>query len=118
MFKSYEDLAGFNQANLDAAITSTAALTRALEGYNQACSTFARSACERGMAAAKAMAQAKSPDEAVQLQGDYARTVVDQTVAQGKKLTDMSLKLANQATAPIQARMDAAMAGMGLAKAA
>jgi phasin family protein len=118
MFKSYEDLASFNQANLDAAMTSTAALTRGLESYNQACLTFVRSACERGMATVKAMVQAKSPDEAVQLQSDFARTLVGDSVAQGKKLTDMSLDVANQATAPIQVRMDAAMAGMGLAKAA
>jgi phasin family protein len=118
MFLNYEDVASFGKANLEAAMASTKALTRGLESYGQACADYARVACERGVAAAQAMAQAKSPEEAVQLQSDYARTFVDETVAQGKKLTDMCLEVANDTTAPLQARVDAAMERAGVAKAA
>jgi phasin family protein len=116
--QSLEDMASFNQANLEAAMTSTSALTRGLEGYNRACFDFARSAYERGVAAVQAMAQAKSPEQAVELQSDYARKLVDDTVAQGKMLSDLCIDVANQATAPVQARVDAAMATLGLPKAA
>lgn len=118
LFKNYEDVATFNQANLDAAMASTAALTRGVEACNRICFDYLRGAYQRGVATVQAMAKVKSPEEAVQLQGSYAKAMVDDTVAQGKKLTDFCLDVANDAVAPIQARVDVAMATLRLPKAA
>ena len=118
LFQNYEDIATFNQANLDAVMASTAVLTRGIEACNRICFDYARGVYQRSVTVAQAMARAKSPEEAVELQGAYATAFVDNTVAQGKKLTDFCLGVANDAAAPIQARMDVTMATLKLPKAA
>ena len=49
----------------------------------------------------------KSLKEAVELQATLARSAMEQAVAETGRITDVSVKLAEQAMAPITARVSA-----------
>ncbi|MEX0696165.1 MAG: phasin family protein, partial [Dongiaceae bacterium] len=65
-----------------------------------------------GTAAAKAMAEAKTLREAVAAQGDYARASFDSLVAESGKVSEISVKVADEALRPIRARVEVAVARM------
>ena len=54
--------------------------------------------------AIRTLAEAKSPTEYLQLQGEFARASFDRMVAEGSKMTETMVKLAGQAFQPIQNR--------------
>jgi phasin family protein len=66
---------------------------------------FARSSLEGNVAATKAILGAKNLREVVDLQSAYTRKSFDQALAESAKLTEMSVKVANEAMQPIQARV-------------
>ncbi len=61
------------------------------------------------MSAFKAMTSVKSVKEALELQTSFARASMEKAVSESGKLTEHSLKLAEQAFAPISARVNAAV---------
>ncbi|MBE9552989.1 MAG: TIGR01841 family phasin, partial [Proteobacteria bacterium] len=63
--------------------------------------------------AAKALFSAKSFNEAVELQGEIARKSFDKSLSEGTKLSELSLKVANEAFQPIQQQFTAAVAKAG-----
>jgi phasin family protein len=60
------------------------------------------------MNAAKAFMGVRSLREAVDLQSEVSRTQFDRLMADSAKLTELSLKVANEAFQPIQARFNVA----------
>jgi len=68
----------------------------------------AKGAFETATADLKAMAAVKSPTELFKLQGEIARRNFDAAVARASKNAEVSLKLANDAFAPISSRMSLA----------
>ena len=61
------------------------------------------------MSTFKALTGAKSLKDAFDLQASLARTALEKTMAESGKLTDASLKLTEQALAPLTARVTLAM---------
>ena len=61
------------------------------------------------MATFKALSAIKSVKDAVELQTSFARSTIEKTVAESGKLTDASMKLTEQAMAPIAARVTMAV---------
>ena len=57
----------------------------------------------------------KSPKEAIDLQTAAAKTAIEKTLAEAGKVTDASLKLAEQVAAPITARVTLAVEKFGKA---
>ncbi len=51
--------------------------------------------------------------EAVELQAHFAKVSIEKAVAEGNKLTDATVKLAEQAIAPLTARMTLAVETFG-----
>ncbi len=64
---------------------------------------------EASVAAAKAVLGCTSLRQMVDLQTDLARTNFDKFVADGSKLSEISLKVANETLEPIQARVNVAV---------
>lgn len=58
---------------------------------------FAKGAFERNGAAADAIISAKNPADAAELQTDWARSAFDNYVSESSKITEMTVKTANDA---------------------
>lgn len=101
------DFAAAGKDNVEAVVQSGSIVVKGMEALGQELMAFTKAQVEGNVAATKALFGVKSFDEAVKLQGDFARKSFDTAVAEGTKLTEMSVKVANDAVAPIQARVDA-----------
>jgi len=58
---------------------------------------------------AKALLAAKTLREAADLQNDWAKASFDKLVAEGTKVSELSVKVANEAFQPLNARMNVAV---------
>ena len=62
---------------------------------------------EQAADAIRSLAEAKSPTEYLQLQGDFARASFDRVVAESSRLTESLVKLAGEAFQPLSNRATA-----------
>lgn len=102
---NYDQYAAAAKANVEACVACGTALTQGLEQLTKAWFGFASTVMEQSVAAAKAVTTAKSLNEVLDVQSDYARNMYDAALAEGNKVSELSLKVANDATAPISARV-------------
>ncbi len=118
VFSAYDELAGFQKENVDAVLASSTVLAKGMENLSKAVMAFSQAQIEQSMAAAKAMAGVKTLRELVDLQTEFARTSFDAMIAEATKVSEMSVKVANEAIEPISARVNATVEKMGKFKAA
>ena len=111
-FGGYDDAAAFNRATVEALLASTVLVAKGVEDIAKAWLEFTQRSVQDGTAAAKAIVEAKSLREAVALQGDYARASFDSLVAESGKVSEISVKLADEALRPIRARVEVAVERM------
>jgi phasin family protein len=106
MFRSYDELTELSKENVDAIVSFNTKLAKAYEQLGKEIVSFTQSSIESQVEAAKAMFAAKSLREVVDLQSELARSHFDKAMAEGAKITEMSVKVANEAYEPLQARMN------------
>ncbi len=111
-FRGYDDAAAFNRATIEALLASTALVAKGAEDIAKTWLGFTQRSVLDGTAAAKAIAEAKTLREAVAAQGDYARASFDSLVAESGKVSEISVKVADEALRPIRARVEVAVARM------
>ena len=109
MFKGYEDVAGFGKQNIDAIMATSAVLSKGMQDLNKAWFALAQEALEQNVAATKRILGSKSVVEVVEIQSDLAKASYDKAMTESRKLSDMSIKLAEEASAPIASRVNTAM---------
>ncbi len=109
MFKGYEDVAGFGKENIDAIMATSAVFSKGLQDMNKAWFAIAQEALEQNVAATKKVLGSKSVVEVVEIQSDLAKANYDKAMTESRKLSDMSIKLAEEASAPIAGRVNTAM---------
>jgi phasin family protein len=105
VFKGYGDFTALGQENVDAVVKSGSIAVKGFEALGKEMMAFARNSLDGNVEATKAIFGAKSLREVVDLQSAYTRRSLDQALAEGAKLTEMSVKVANEAMQPIQARV-------------
>ena len=91
---------------MEAFVAATSIAAQGFGEVNQAWLAFAKRAFERNGVATEANFTAKNPADAAELQADWARSAFDNYVSESSKITVMAVKTANDATAPIRARVD------------
>lgn len=106
---SMEKLADAGRENMEAFVAASSIAAQGFGSVNQAWLAFAKGAFERNGAAAEAIISAKNPADAAELQADWARSAFDNYVSESSKITEMAVKTANDAIAPIRARVDGAV---------
>ena len=106
MFAGYGDLSDMGQQNIDAMVKAGQIMAVGMETVSRELMTFAKESAEANAAAATKMFSAKTMQEAIDLQNAYARESFDKAVAETGKLTEMSVKLASEAFAPLQSRVN------------
>ncbi len=104
--KGYGDFASLSQDNVDAVVKSSTVMAKGLEVLSKEMMDFARLSFEDNVAATKAIFGAKTLTDLVNLQTQYTRKNFDQAVTEGTRLSELSVKVANEAFEPIKARVD------------
>lgn len=112
MFQGYDEMNSLGKENLDAVVASGTIVARGMENFSKEVFALAQSSLETSMNVAKQMMGVRSLREAVDLQTELSRTQFDKLMADGAKLTEMSMKVANEAFQPIQARVNVALEKM------
>lgn len=110
LLKGYEDMATFGKENVDALVQSGTIVAKGAEEAGKQMAAFTQSSVEKGVAAGKAAFAVKSLRELLDLQNAYVKQSVDAFVAESAKMQELSAKVANEAFAPINARLNATVA--------
>lgn len=103
--KSAEELMSFGQGNVEAILKSSQIWAAGVQDLGKHFAATAQAQMDETMATVKALSGVKSLKEAMDMQSVLAKTAVEKLMAESGKLTDASMKLAEQAMAPISARM-------------
>ena len=103
--KSATDMFSFAQGNFEALTRSGQILATGMQDMAQTVTASTKASLEETVHAFKAMTTVKSIKEAMDLQAALVRSTLEKAVTQTSKLTDSSMKLSEQALAPIHARL-------------
>jgi phasin family protein len=105
--KVAEELADLARANVEAVVEAGRVATEGARSLGQDVVAKQRDSFEQAADAIRSLAEAKSPTEYLQLQGDFARASFDRAVAESSKLTESLVKLAGEAFQPLSNRASA-----------
>lgn len=105
MTKTTEDMTSFGQANVDAIMKAGQAWAAAMQAISQTIATNAQAQLDHTLSTWQALSNARTLKEAVDLQTSLARRSIETALADTNKLTEASMRLAEQAIAPLTARM-------------
>ena len=109
MFRSYDDIATLNKESVEAIMKAGNIWAKGYEDLGKAYFSFAQASAERGAEAAKAMMKAKTLQDVIDVHTDFAKQRFDQMVAEGTKLSELSVKVATDAMQPLQKQFDTAV---------
>lgn len=98
----------FTKGNIEAFVESSKILTENLQDLGKVYADEAKAAFETFTADLKELAAVKSPTELFQLQSRLARRNFDSLVAFGSKSSEATVKLTNEAIAPLSSRVSLA----------
>jgi phasin family protein len=113
--KTAEEMVTFTQGNFEALVKSSQIWAAGMQDISRQMAAAAQASFEETVSTYKAMAGVKSLKDAVELQSGLARSTLEKTVAESSRVTDASLKLAEQAFAPLTARLTLAVEKFGRA---
>ena len=105
--KVAEELADLARANVEALVESGRVAVEGARSIGQDVVATSRDGVEQAADAIRSLAEAKSPTEYLQLQGEFARQSFDRAVAESSKLTESLVKLAGEAFQPLSSRATA-----------
>lgn len=101
-----------SKGNVEAVVESGKIMAAGMQDLGKSYADEAKAAYETLTADLKEMAAVSSPTELFQLQGKILRRNFDAVVASTSKGTEAAMKLANEAAAPISARVNVAVEKM------
>lgn len=106
VFKGYDQFNTLAQGNYDAVSKSFGVVTKGLEDVSKAWMAFTQGTVDSTVDFGKQMLAAKSLNEVVDMQNTFTKSTFDAFVAEGTKISEMSVKTASQAIEPLKARVD------------
>ena len=113
--KTAEEFVSFSQGNIEAVMKSGQIWAAGFQDLSKSFAATAQAQLDHTVSTWKALAGVKSIKEAIDLQSNLARSSMETVVAETGKLTDASMKLAEQTFAPITARVTLAVEKFGRA---
>lgn len=108
-YGGYEDVTQISKDNVDALVRSSQILAKSAEQISRAIAGFAQSSLEMSAQAGQAVLGVKTISDLIELQSEYARNSMDHFIAGTSKITDISVKVANEAIEPINQRVNEAV---------
>ena len=106
--KSYDEYAVFGKGAIEAWVAAGNSTAKGYEAINAEMLSFGKDRVEDTIAVTKALFGAKSVDQAVQMQSDFAKQAFDAYVAETSKLGELVNQTTQNAFAPVTARYAAA----------
>jgi phasin family protein len=107
--KTAEELVTFSQGNLEALVKSGQIWAAGVQDIGKQIAANAQAQFDETMSAFKAISSARSLKDAFDLQAGLARSTLEKTLTESGRLTDASMKLTEQALAPLTARFSLAI---------
>lgn len=107
--RTAEEFVAFSQGNMEAIVKSSQIWANGVQGLSKHMAASAQASLDQSMSAFKALTGVKSLKDAFELQSAFARSALEKSLAESGKLTDASLRLTEQAMAPITARVSVAV---------
>ena len=105
-FKGFDQFTNLAQANVDAMSKSMDVMTKGMESASKTWFAFTQTTVDASVDFGKQVMGAKSVNEIVDLQNTYAKTTFDGMVAESSKVSEMAVKTANEAFAPLKAQLE------------
>ena len=109
VLKTAEQMTSFSQGNMEALMKSHQILANGFTDLSRMFAASAKTSLDETMFTFKAMSTVKSVKEAFELQSSFAKSSLEKALSESSKMTEQSMKLAEQAFAPISARVNAAV---------
>jgi len=113
VMRGAEDMMAFGQGNMEAFVKSGQIWAAGVQDLGKQVAATAQTSMEETMATLKQLATMRSIKDAFELQASFARASMEKAMAETGKLTDASFKLAEQAVAPLTARVTIAVEKFG-----
>ena len=113
--RTAEEMLTFGQGNVEAVMRSGRIWAEGVQDLSKTFVATAQAQFDQAMSTFKALAGVKSLKEAIDLQANLARSSMETAMTETTRLTDASMKLAEQASAPITQRMTQAVEKFGRA---
>jgi phasin family protein len=107
--KTAEELVTFGQGNLEAMMKSSQIWMTGLQDLSKSFAATAQAQMEETVSTMKTFAGLRSIKDAVDLQAAFARISFEKAMSETGKITESSMKLAEQAMAPLTARVTIAV---------
>lgn len=104
-FKGFDEIQGHSRDNLSAVMKANAAAVKGLEEIGRAWFDLTQGVLDQSVSTTKAMMTARSLREVADVQNDYAKAAFDSFVAEGSRLSEISIKATNEAFAPLSERV-------------
>jgi phasin family protein len=108
LFRGYDEVADFSKGNVEALMLSGNIVVRGVEDIGKAWLDLGQKSLQSGAVLAQAFAGVRTLQELVELQTDLARTTLDRLLSESARISELSAKVANEAVAPLQARVGTA----------
>jgi phasin family protein len=109
MMNSTVDFATIGKENLEAFTASSKIWMAGVQDLTKQFAATAKTSLEESVATFKALSTVKSVQEAIELQTSYGKTAMAKALSESTKLTEASMKLTEEALAPITARFAVAV---------
>ncbi|MCC7274217.1 MAG: phasin family protein [Alphaproteobacteria bacterium] len=104
--KGYDELNAIGKDNVDALVKASTICAKGFEAIGKEVVNYTQARVESNLAAMKALMGARTLKEFVDLQTEFARSSFDQLVTESTKLSEIGVKVANDAFAPLNARVN------------
>ena len=112
LFKAAEEAAAFGRGNVEALAKATQIYVSGVQDLSRQSMAMVQGLTEQALEGAKALSNVRSLKEAAELQANLTRTAFERTVSETTKLQETALKVAEQAFAPLSARVTLAVEKM------
>jgi phasin family protein len=107
LFAGYDQLADLGRENFAAVLRANAALSEGFEAIGKEVILYARRSFEQAAETATALLGAKTLEDVFQLNSEFAKANLERLIERSAKLSEMSVKVANEALAPLGGRVEA-----------
>lgn len=107
--KRYDDLLAVTKDTVDAMVKSGTIAAKGWQDVTKAMMGFAQSSVEEGFAHTRAITGVKSVHELIELNQGFAKAGMDKAMAEGNKISEMSMKVVEEASVPLNGRMEVVM---------
>jgi hypothetical protein len=110
MSNNFDELQSFGKEQLETAGAAAASLAKGLRTIAAETTDYSKKTFETNSAYVEKLAGAKSLDDALQTQSEYAKSAYENFVTQATKIGDLYARLAKEAFKPVERMMAKATA--------